>query len=353
MSMKGLAFRYAISLAPVAILTIGALSLAGCPNLIPPTGEQASLAVLFTADDFLAPGGEFFEKARVVPLGEIKSLVVTVGSAQLEQVTNDGTDTLSLTAEPFEIDLVNLIGIAEVLNLPSVPSGTYSTVTLTLSDPKLNLVVAPDTTITDVQLLDDGLLRIPVSLTFEEGEVSSLVLDLGGINLSELDDGSYLLIPDIRVTVEEDIATAKLVGVVQDLDHATNSFTLRAGPMAINVDFTDAVVFLPGDSISPTGSAQVLVDGTVVVVLGTLSSDHTFIAEVIAIRSQEPNDYVFGHESGGHHGFSFYGMLDAYGAHYDGEGNHVEGYGDHHGDGDTHHGDNGDFHPDRGHGVMM
>ena len=353
MSRRRVAFRHLIPLAPVAILAVGVLTISGCPNFILPSGAQASIAVLFTADDFLAPGGEYFEKARVVPLNEIESLVVTVGSIEIEQVTSEGPNTLALSSVPFEVDLVNLIGIAEVLNLPDVPAGTYSTISLMLSNPRLSLAVTPDTVVTDVQLLDDGLLTIAASFTFGAGEVSSLVLDLGGVNLSELDGGGYLLTPDIRVAVEEDIATAKLVGVIQDLDQATNTFTLRAGPMAIEVDYANAVIFLPEDSGTPTGSVQALVDGTVVVVLGTLSSDHSFIAEVIVIRSEEPNAYEYGHDSGGHHGFSFFGMLDEYGAHYDEEGNHMEDYGDHHGSGDTHHGDNGNFHPDRGHGGMM
>lgn len=329
-----------------ACLVLTLAFIAGCPTQNPPNGESAKLTLLFTADNFLAPGGELLTKARVVQGGEIESLVVRINAVELVPSGTGGGHPLSVLAAPFEVDLANLVGIAEVLDVSEIAAGDYSGVNLEISNPRLTLANDPATTITDVALLDGGAFTIAQELAFAEGDEASIMLDLGGISLSELEDGSYLLTPDFRVSQEEDIATVKVAGMVQDLDPESNTFTLHSGPLEVAVDYTDAVVFLSGDANEPTGSAQDIVDDAVVVVLGALTAGGDLIAEIIVIRSFDPSDHMHGQDYGGHQDHMFHDMLDTYGGHYDDEGRHMADFGDHHGGDD-------DMHADRGHGGGM
>ena len=344
MLIKSFFSGYSHVLGLAASLVVIALLTAGCPSLALSSEEQVNLAVLFTASHLSALEDENFENMRSVQQGEIESLVVTIDSIELEQITDDGGNTVPIITEPFEIDLFNLVGMAELLNVTDVLAGAYSSVMMSLSNPRLVLVADPEAVITNVQLSNDGHFTMAMDLIFEAGDVPSLVLGLSGMRMNELNDGTFAHMSDFQVTVEDDTASTMLVGIIQDLNQEDNTFSLNSGHMEMDVLYTDSVTFLPDDVEFPTGSEHDLINGALVVVLGTLSADHKLIAEVIIVRSFDSDEHLHGHDFEPIHDSSYREMLDVYSKHYDDSGHHLIDYGDHHENDDGYHGEESEFH---------
>ena len=58
----------------------------------------------------------YAQKARVVMVEEMLSLLVTVDEIYFERATDSGIEAVTVVDEPFDLDLVNLLGITEVID---------------------------------------------------------------------------------------------------------------------------------------------------------------------------------------------------------------------------------------------
>ena len=103
----------------VLMLLLLAGCLAGCG------GNGSS----FTSGSANSPSATIFTVATDAPLPSVVSCQVTVNSITLF----NGTTTVSVLASPATIDFARLNGLHELLELTSVPVGTYTSATLTLA----------------------------------------------------------------------------------------------------------------------------------------------------------------------------------------------------------------------------
>ncbi len=270
---------YLTSAISAAILGALSLSQLACP---PPTssGDEKGALTLLLASGEVSSDSKFF-KQTPIRIEEIESLRVTVFEINLEE---SGTaEFIDVFDGAFEIDLVDLVGVSEVIDTAQVPPGTYTGVELVVSSGTLILSANLDVTIEDVPLPNDGRLLIPVQFAVEENGESFLVLNLGDINLVELDDGTFELTPELTAEVTEDSIIAQAVGKIRGLDETTGSFTLTKGDSELAVNSALAIIFLPGDFDMPSGSIADLAEGAKTFVLGTLEVDGSLTANIIVI----------------------------------------------------------------------
>ncbi len=118
---KGKTMRLQTKAMKGAVLGFGLfalVALTGCPA--PEAPQTSQVTVLFTADGTMEEAkslpASYAEKARVVMVEEILSLLVTVDEIYFERATDVGIEAITVVDEPFDLDLVNLLGITEVID---------------------------------------------------------------------------------------------------------------------------------------------------------------------------------------------------------------------------------------------
>ncbi len=255
----------------------------GCPSDTRKEPEPGKVTLLFTADH--SPEVDKTSEVGEVDLSEILSLRVTLNEVVLIS-SSDGTE-IGVFAGAVDVDLMDLIGISELIATADVPEGLYSEVELLISDPRLVLAEAPGLVITDVLLPEDGRLSVSVDLDIVSGGEQLLVLNLGGINLFDLGDGGFSLTPDFQVHLDQDIATTRTIGIIDDLNSELGAFELIHDEAELVVDYTAATIFLPTDYDQPTGIEQDLEEHARAFVSGTLDASGTLTAELIVIMEYE------------------------------------------------------------------
>ena len=126
-----------------------------------PTQEQASVYSIGTD----------------APLPSVVSCEMTVSGITL----NNGTTNVSVLTQPAVVDFAQLSGLHQLLDLTSVPTGTYSSATITISSPVigyLNTTVNPPT----VSTIDGTLSTNSVTVNFDQ-PVSVTSSDLFGLRM--------------------------------------------------------------------------------------------------------------------------------------------------------------------------
>jgi len=281
----------------VGSMFLAMFALTGCPGPQPQDEVKSEVSVLFTASELAAAA-----KAYVVPAGDIARLLVSVDDVMLTPAGDAGIP-VSVLGAPQVVDLKELLGVAALLNRPEIPVGTYSNMQLLLSSATLYLTSAPDTAITAVSMPDNGIFDVPVDITIVEGEQNKVLVDLGGITLVELNDGSYELTPDFQVRVPDaaEPIPARSSGEVKQLDLVNGFYVAERHDALVTVYFSNAVIYLPSDGTSPTGVPEDIFVGDHVLAYGTLSADGAVDAAVVIIlRGDDDHGGDDGH--GGNHG---------------------------------------------------
>ena len=98
------------------------------------------------------------KQGAAVDLTTVVSLRLTVDEVLFRLDDPNETD-VSVFQGSVDVDLLDLLSIAEVLGSIQAPFGDYTGVTLVVSNPELVLVSDPNVVITNVALPDSGNLR--------------------------------------------------------------------------------------------------------------------------------------------------------------------------------------------------
>ncbi|MBL7650051.1 MAG: hypothetical protein JNK74_28095, partial [Candidatus Hydrogenedentes bacterium] len=277
-------------IAPLAAV-VAATALTGCPLPEDNPQDGAKLTMLLAADDgAFTTAKNLGNKARVVQQSEIDSLFVNVDEIRLRRTIEGGSEQVTVFADPIQINLLDLVGVNDVLDSAVVPVGSYTEVEMLLSTPRLTLASDPATVIENISLLDGGNLTVASSFTATENGTGLLVLQLGSISLVSLDDGSFQLVPDLQVDLFDSSVEAQAIGIISSIDASASTFVLKRDAAALTVSFDGASIFKPSDFDSPTGSATDLVVGLKVFASGNLSVDGNLLGDIVVIFPDAPSN---------------------------------------------------------------
>jgi len=277
-------------IAPLAVV-VAATALTGCPLPEDNPQDGAKLTMLLAADDgAFTTAKNLGNKARVVQQSEIDSLFVNVDEIRLRRTIEGGSEQVTVFADPIQINLLDLVGVNDVLDSAVVPVGSYTEVEMLLSTPRLTLASDPATVIENISLLDGGNLTVASSFTATENGTGLLVLQLGSISLVSLDDGSFQLVPDLQVDLFDSSVEAQAIGIISSIDASASTFVLKRDAAALTVSFDGASIFKPSDFDSPTGSATDLVVGLKVFASGNLSVDGNLLGDIVVIFPDAPSN---------------------------------------------------------------
>ncbi len=272
------------------------LAATGCPP-----GQNAKVRLLLAGDSGpllaakSATDGQVVQKAGELTLDEIASLKITVTEVSLDRsgpVTaegegeGEGERVVVFTGEK-EVDIRDLTGISELLSESSITAGHYTKVRLTVKDPKLVLATDPETVITDIQLTANGRLFVSESFDLPDGQTSLVLLDFEGLHIVETGNGKYVWTPQLRARISVAPAQAVVTGTISAVDTSTATLTVNVSEngQPVEVDYGSAVIFLPTDTDTPSGTADDLVVDTTLTVEGTLSVSGPLHADTIRLGS--------------------------------------------------------------------
>lgn len=260
-----------------------AIGLTGCPAVGP-----TRVVAAFTSDGNVAKS--LVEQVLAgtdkadVPMADIASLTVTITEISLDASGSAEEEAKVVVFEgSTDVDLLDLQGVSEVISEAEVPPGTYTKIRLSIDNPRLVLAAEPDVTLTDIQLTANGRLFVSQSFEVPEGQTSLIILDFGGVKLVQQGNGGFTLTPQLDVSLTVTDADVTASGTVASVDAEASSLVLTVGDGEINVDLSQAVVFLSTDTDTATGSIASLSAGLPVTVEGLLNVDGSITAAVVRI----------------------------------------------------------------------
>ena len=285
-----------------SVLAIGVFCV-GCP-LLDRVASKGKVTVLLIADAaplVKAIAGTVNAEGEV-PIEDIESLTVTVteivlhrasagGDEEEEGEEEENGDKIASNVVVFsgslEVNLLDLVGVSEVLSTAEIPAGKYTKIRLSITDPRLVLKADPETVITDIHLTANDRLFVSEPFEIPAGESVLLLLDFGGIHLVPQGNGGYTLTPQLRVTITITSAEVTATGVISTLDTDNDVLTRQLEEGSIEVEYSGAVIFLPEDTDTPTGEESDLAAGQTIVVQGTATVGGTVTADAIHILPDE------------------------------------------------------------------
>lgn len=279
--------KYSIATGTLAVLAVVSMTvLAGCP---PCQDGSTRVTALFTADAAAAK--------LDVGVDLIQSFTVTLTEISLDRAGNGGAEgegegegegeqdpsKVVVFSGAVDVNLLDLLGVSEVLASVEVPSGAYSKIRLSIENPRLVLVANPEVELTNIQLTANGRLFVNEDFELPEGQNSLILLDFGGIKLVQLGNGDYVLTPQLAADVEVTSADVSASGTITSIDTAQDQFVLAIADGEIEVVYTGAAIYRPGDTDTATGQETDLVVGAEVHLEGTLFVDGSVAATSIHI----------------------------------------------------------------------
>lgn len=127
---------------------LSAISLMGCSGSVGVNSDPSKQASVFTV-------------GTDAPLQGVVSCLITVTGVTL----NNGTTNVSVLSDPQVVDFAQLSGLHQLLDLDSVPAGTYTSATVTLATPVIGFI---DTTQTPpaVSTVNGTLSQSSVTVNF-------------------------------------------------------------------------------------------------------------------------------------------------------------------------------------------
>ena len=150
-----------VSVAVLSAIALSSCGSSGGGSSTPLTGDQASVYTIGTD----------------APLPSVVSCEVTVSGITL----NNGTTNVSVLSQPADVDFAKLSGLHQLLDLTSVPTGTYTSATITISAPVIGYIdtsVSPPT----VSTINGTLSTNSVTVNFAQ-PVSVTSSDLFGLRM--------------------------------------------------------------------------------------------------------------------------------------------------------------------------
>jgi len=254
-------------------------------------GDFLPITTLFrsSATRTLAPT-DLAQSAKDVEISQIESLTLTITEVSLDRGAEEqgeeeeaGTKIVVFSGA-MDVNILDLLDVSRVLSSVEIPAGTYTKIRLSIENPRLVLNSDPDAVITNIQLTANG--RLFVSKTFElpEGEPYLLILTFEDIHLVETGNGGYVLTPQLRADIDIEPAEAVVVGTITAMNKDTDTLIVQLDDATeIEVLYTDALIYLPGDTDTPTGTEDDLFVGLEAEIAGLLTVDGSLTAETIRI----------------------------------------------------------------------
>lgn len=127
-------------------------------------------------------------------------------------------ETVVVYEGAFDVNLLDLTTLSEVLTTADIPAGKYCRIVLQIENPRLVLVADPETVITDIHLTANGRLFIKDRFEVGEQEDIIIVLNFGGIHLVQKGNGGYVLTPKVRAEVNVDEQETAVEGEITSID---------------------------------------------------------------------------------------------------------------------------------------
>ncbi len=270
----------------LSIVVPATLFLSGCPRPLGPTRIVAALTsdgnMAKTLVEQVLAGSD---KADV-PLEAIASLTVTVTEINMDGPGGEGEDAKVTVFEgSTDVDLLDLQGVSEIISEAEVPPGTYTKIRLNIDNPRLVLIAEPEVELTDIQLTANGRLFVSQSFEIPEGQTSLIILDFGGVKLVQQGNGGFTLTPQLQVALTVTDADVVANGSVVSVDAEDQSMVIAVGDGTILIDLSQASIYLPEDTDTPTGSIASLSIGLNVEIEGLLNVDGSVQAAVVRIAA--------------------------------------------------------------------
>ena len=252
------------------------LSLAVCSGC-----GSAKVTLLMSSDSVGAKAllEQVAAKASVA-VADIQSLTVSVTGVVLDQL--DGSQ-VALLITPQDADLVDLAGISGLLTTAEVPAGSYTKIRLSIDNPRLVLLSDPATVLTDIHLTANARMFVDTQFVILANTNTNIVLDFGGIHLVEQGNGGYTLTPQLRAEVRVELVPVSNQGTIVSVDSQAGTMVLAIGDSNVTVNIAGAVIYLPGDTDTPTGGVGDLVAGAQVSVEGSVNADGIIVATTLTV----------------------------------------------------------------------
>lgn len=248
--------------------------------------------------------GTVFVSGGDAPMPSVVSFKVTISGISVSATS--GTP-LTVTNGPQDVDFARLNGLHTLIDLNTIPAGTYNTVTVTLANPEIDYlnVTNPQTnpptrptissytaTTTPPATLSNSMVNINLTnpLTVNSGDVIGLGFEFDIRHSLALDNNGQItgaINPVITVNAitpsDADAYIDEFIAGVTTINASGNSFTIQ-GPHghAFTVDVNGQTEWEGGETISDlTTSSIVMISGTLDRTAGT------FDADTVAILSQD------------------------------------------------------------------
>jgi predicted nucleic acid-binding Zn-ribbon protein len=289
----------------LATLAALAMMVVGCPS---PEKGTASFTTIFTADSGAkSMDSETGLKQGGVPEEDIEAFLVTLerivlvpadaedeedaeeedaedeeeDSEETEKDSHVSPEHVVVYEGEMQLNLVDLMGIGEVVSTTEIPAGEYSQIRLSISDPELYLT-GSDEAETDIHLTANSRLFVTEHFEVAEGEEAVLMLDFGGMHLVQRGNGGYVLTPQLEAEILIEPAPVLLTGTILSVDYNTDAFVLviTDGNGEKTVHYGQAAIMLQDEA---PGDETALQEGVVVDLEGIVNPDGTVAATVIQI----------------------------------------------------------------------
>jgi Domain of unknown function (DUF4382)/Domain of unknown function (DUF5666) len=269
------------------------LALAGC-------GNKTSTSV--TSGQFAGGTGSVVILAGDTPQCDVSSFKVTITGITLTPLGGGTPVSILSSAQAMTVEWASLQDLTTLLGSATVPTGTYSTVTLTMADPQLTGVdftkspVVPATVAASLSSLKVSFSIVP-ALTVASDKTVGLKLDFDLLNSLGLDKNGNLSgkVAPIFAASPVVLTTSSSSGELENLHGLVQSFSTTAsgtfsGSLVLGTDGAGGSVKVNvDDSTELLGVASLgeILVGTFVEIDAFVDPDGNVVASRITSEDQE------------------------------------------------------------------
>lgn len=289
---------------PKYLLAVGLLTAAGfmiyCggnPSVVQTSNPSTPSS---TTNSAPATMGSVVVFGQDAPVCDVVSFMVTITAASLTPQNGGAPVPVLLSAHPVTVDFASLMDFSTILNFASVPAGTYSSITLALTNPQLMVLNAATPAPTTIQAyLATLALTVPIqpALQVTGNSAAGLQIDfnlLKSVLTNSSGQVTGAVTPVFEVSPSPSITALgeldDLAGLVQSVTvgstPSTGSFTLlTTDGSTLTVQTTSASEF-DFEQGGGSGLGQ-LATGTFVEVDALVGASGTIVAQTVDAEAQE------------------------------------------------------------------
>lgn len=237
------------------------------------------------------------------PLDDLIEFEITIDSA----VLNPGD--VSVLAGPVRLELTSLQMSPEMIRLaPSIPAGTYNSITLTFSDPEIKFRDPVTGAIIEVKPpLVNATVEVAANITITANQASSLLIDFDLAASVQMDAGSNItgIDPVVTATVgnvaaeddELDDVTGRVISIDRT-DATTGAVVLESFGVCTDITLqVDSNTLFEGfDDANPPleNTFESLAVDQIIEIDADILSNGTFVAKEIELEETDTEDELEG-----------------------------------------------------------